>query len=107
MGRGSDGGDGRSTPSVGCTTEPNALRPMSTTTEDRSAAMPLVLRLLGGALALAGFAAWVRLVWVALADLDEVSPEGGAGTSLVTWGLTGTVLMISGMIVLHFALQDE
>lgn len=63
----------------------------------------LLLRWLGGLCATAGLLAWIGLAWRAISDLDGVTPEGEEGGRLLGWGLTGTVLMIVGMILLHLA----
>ena len=62
-----------------------------------------LLRVLGGACAAAGFLAWGGLLWTAIASLEDVTPEGEGGGRLVLLGLTGTLLMIAGMILLHVA----
>jgi uncharacterized membrane protein YidH (DUF202 family) len=61
------------------------------------------LILIGGLVAMAGLLAWIGVAWRAIADLDSVTPEGAEGGRLMLWALTGTVLMILGMIILHFA----
>ena len=66
-----------------------------------SPAGPKVLRLLGALCATAGALAWIRLAWNAVTLLDEVAPQGDQGTRLLTWGVTGTVLMVVGMVLLH------
>ena len=67
----------------------------------------VVLRLLGGASALAGVFAWIRVGWKAISDLDAITAEGAEGGRLVVWGLTGTVLMIVGVVLLHVASGGE
>ena len=69
----------------------------------RTSAGPLVLRLLGGLCAAAGFLAWVGLAWRAIADLDGVTAQGDEGGRLMRWALTGTLLMILGTVLLHVA----
>jgi hypothetical protein len=64
-----------------------------------------VLRLLGGLCATAGFIAWVALAWKASSSRDGVTPQGDEGGRLLVWGLTGTVLMIVGAVLLHFAVD--
>jgi hypothetical protein len=67
----------------------------------------LWLRLLGAVLTVAGFLAWIRLGWKAISDLEEVTPQSAEGGQLMVWALSGTVLMISGMIVLHLPRDAE
>ena len=62
-----------------------------------------ILRFVGGLCAVAGFLAWIGLAWRAIADLEGVTPESDEGGRLMVWGLTGTVLMILGMVLLHVA----
>ena len=62
-----------------------------------------VLRLLGALFALAGLLAWGGLAWKAVAAIDDVNPQGEEGARLLTWGLTGTLLMIVGMVLFHLA----
>jgi hypothetical protein len=69
----------------------------------RASAGQRLLRVLGVLCAAAGVLAWIGLAWQAVARLDEVTPEGDEGGRLLAWGLTGTVLMIVGMVVLHAA----
>lgn len=60
-----------------------------------------ILRILGGLCATAGFLAWIGLIWRAVSDLEGVTPQSDGGAQLMTWALTGTVLMIVGMVLLH------
>jgi hypothetical protein len=62
-----------------------------------------LLRLLGGLCSAVGVLAWIRLAWAALSDPDGVTPQSDAGGRLMLWALTGTVLMIAGVLLLHFA----
>lgn len=62
----------------------------------------VILRILGALCAAAGFIAWICLAWKAITDLDSVTPQSEEGGSLVTWALSGTLLLIFGMIILHF-----
>ena len=62
-----------------------------------------VLRFLGGLIATVGFLCWVGLGWRAVVNLDAATPQGEEGGRLMVQALVGTVLMIAGMIVLHFA----
>ena len=64
-----------------------------------------IVRLLGGLCAATGVLAWVALVWKASSSLDGVTPQGDEGGRLLAWGLTGTVLMIIGAVLLHFAVD--
>ncbi len=41
--------------------------------------------------------------WSAFSDLDGMTSKSGEGGRLVVRGLTGTMLMIVGMILLHVA----
>ncbi len=66
-----------------------------------------VLLFLGGLVATAGFLAWMTLAWSAFSDADAVTPQSDEGGRMMLWALTGTVLMIAGMIVLHFAQDAE
>ena len=70
-----------------------------------------LLVILGSLCCTAGFVAWVAFGWKAVEELDNVDAEGELGTQLMKWGVTGTVLMIVGMIFLHVvqsqAEQDE
>ena len=66
-----------------------------------------VLRLLGGLCAAAGVLAWVGLAWKASSSLDGVTAQGDEGGRLLAWGLTGTVLMIVGAVLLHFAVDPS
>ena len=61
------------------------------------------MRLLAALFAAAGFSAWIYVAWKALTELDEISPENETGSDLMVWGVSGTVLMIFGAILLHFA----
>ena len=63
----------------------------------------LLLRLLAALFAAAGFSAWIYVAWKALTELDEISPENETGSDLMVWAVSGTVLMIFGAILLHFA----
>ena len=65
-----------------------------------------LLRLLGVLCAVAGFLAWIGLAWKAFSDIDGVTPESDEGGRLMIWAVTGTVLMILGMVLLHLA-PDE
>ena len=71
----------------------------------RSSAGHHLLRLLGVLCSTAGFLAWVGLAWKAISDLDDVTPESDEGGRLMVWALSGTLLMILGMVLLHLA-QD-
>lgn len=62
-----------------------------------------MLRLLGGLCAAAGLLAWIGVAWEAISDLDGVTPQSDKGGRLMVWALTGTVLMIVGMVLLHVA----
>ena len=64
-----------------------------------------LLRLLGVSCATAGFLAWMALAWTAFSDPDRATPQGDEGGRLLGWGLTGTVGMIVGMLLLHVAVQ--
>lgn len=64
-----------------------------------------LLILVGGLCAAAGVLEWIRLFWKAVSELDTVSPEGGEGGRLLVWAVTGTVLMILGIVLLHVALD--
>lgn len=64
---------------------------------------PLLLRVVAGLLVLAGLLVWGGLAWTAVTQLDELSSKGEQGRDLMARALLGTVLMILGMIVLHFA----
>lgn len=66
-----------------------------------SSAGQRLLRLLGIACAIAGFGAWVGLAWQAFVSADEITPESDEGGRLMTWALTGTLLMIAGLGLLH------
>lgn len=59
------------------------------------------LRLLGGLCAAAGALAWAGLAWQAFSQLEEISPQSDEGGRLMRWALTGTLLMIVGMLLLH------
>ena len=61
------------------------------------------LRLLGVFVATLGLFAWIVLAWKAVANLDEVSPRSEEGGRLMAWALSGTGLMIAGLVLLHFA----
>jgi hypothetical protein len=63
----------------------------------------LLLRLLGGLCATAGVLAWIRVAWTATSNLDDLTLESGVGERLLVLGLTGTVLMIVGAVLLHVA----
>lgn len=60
------------------------------------------LRVLGLLLGALGIGAWIQLARLVPADLGELSAQGEEGGRLVAWALVGTVLMIGGMILLHF-----
>ena len=66
-----------------------------------------LLRLLGGVFTAAGFLAWIALAWRAVSDLEGVSPENEEGSRLMGWAVAGTVLMILGAILLHFAVAED
>lgn len=66
-----------------------------------------ILLLLGGLCATAGFLAWVALGWRAFSNLDGVTPQSDEGGHLMVWALTGTVVMILGMVLLHVAGERE
>ena len=46
---------------------------------------------------------WLVQAWVAVTDLDSVTPESDLGRSMMGWAVLGTLIMIAGMILLHFA----
>lgn len=69
----------------------------------QNSAGPLVLRLFGALLIVAGFVAWIGLIWVLPSDLGEVSADSEEGGRLVLRLLVGAVLLILGMVLLHFA----
>jgi len=52
---------------------------------------------------LAGLVAWIGLAWSVFADPEAVTPQSDAGGRLMTRALLGTVLMISGAVLLHLA----
>ena len=62
-----------------------------------------VLLFLGILCAAVGLLAWGVVGWKAFSDLDGMSSKSGEGGRLVVWGLTGTVLMIVGMLIMHVA----
>ena len=62
-----------------------------------------LLQLLGALCATAGVLAWIDLAWRAFAEVDRVSPQGEEGGRLLVRGLTGTLLMIAGTVLLHVA----
>ena len=62
-----------------------------------------MLRLLGSLCAAVGFLAWIGLAWKAVSNLEDLTPQSDEGGGLMVWALTGTVLMIVGMVVLHVA----
>lgn len=64
---------------------------------------PLLLLLLAGLCVASGVAIWVAQAWVAVTDLDQVTPESDLGRSMMGWAVLGTLIMIAGMILLHFA----
>lgn len=64
-----------------------------------------LLQLLGGLCAAAGFLSWIGLAWRAFSDLERVTPQNEEGGRLLTWALTGTLLMIVGMVLLHAAAE--
>lgn len=68
----------------------------------RSSPWRLFLSLIGGLCAAAGLLAWIGVAWKAISDLDGVTPQSDEGEHLMVWALTGTVLMILGMVILHF-----
>ena len=63
----------------------------------------LVLRVAAWLMASLGLLAWIRVGWKASSSVDEVTPQGQEGSELMAWALTGTMLMIFGMVLLHFA----
>ncbi len=63
----------------------------------------LLLRVIGGLCIVVGGLAWIRLAWKAISNLDSVTRQSEVGGRLMVWAISGTVLMIFGMIVLHFA----
>ena len=69
----------------------------------RSASARVLLRLLGGLFAAIGFVAWMGLAWTGISELDTVSAESEEAGTLMFWALSGTILMIVGMILLHVA----
>jgi len=73
---------------------------------NRSTGRTFVL-LLGGLCAVAGIAAWIVLGWKALAEIDGIEAHSAAGGRLIVWGLTGTLLMIAGSVILHIAQPRE
>ncbi len=69
--------------------------------------MRLFIRVLS---TIAGLLAWVALAWKALSDSDSVTPQSEEGGFMMVLALGGTILMILGMIVLHFvedAVENE
>ncbi len=71
----------------------------------RSSAGQHFLRLVGGLLTAAGLFAWIGLIWTAFSDFDSVTPQSDEGGRLMRRALTGTLLMILGMVILHLG-QD-
>lgn len=69
----------------------------------RTSAGQHLLRILGGLCLVVGFLAWIGLAWTAISDPDGATPQGEASGPLMAWALTGTVLMIVGMVLLHVA----
>lgn len=69
----------------------------------RSSSGQLLLRLIGGLCATAGFLAWIGVAWKAISDIEGVTPQSGLGGRLMLLAVTGTVLMIVGMVILHVA----
>jgi len=61
----------------------------------------LVLRVLCGLCAGAGFIAWIGVAWKIVTDLDSVTPQSEEGGSTLTWALSSTLLLIFGMIIFH------
>lgn len=70
-----------------------------------SVSMRRFLRFLGGLCAALGGVAWIALVWEAGSDLDGVTPQSDGGGHLMGRALTGTLLMIAGMVILHLAAE--
>ena len=64
---------------------------------------PLLLLILAGLCVAAGVTIWLVQVWVAVTELDKVTPESDLGRSMMGWTVLGTLIMIAGMILLHFA----
>lgn len=62
-----------------------------------------LLRLLAFLFAAAGLLAWIGVAWKAFVGIDGISAQSGEGGRLMSWALTGTVLMIVGMVLLHVA----
>lgn len=73
----------------------------------RASAGNLCLRVLGGVCSAAGGLAWVVLGWKAVEGIDRVTPQGEEGGRLMVWAVTGTLLMIGGMVLLHVASAAE
>ena len=64
-----------------------------------------LLRIAGVLCIAAGTWAWGSVAWAALAEIDDLTPQSEAGGRMVGRAITGTVVMIAGMILLHFG-QD-
>ncbi len=64
---------------------------------------PLLLLLIAGLCVATGMATWLILAWRTVTDLDSVTPQSDTGGNMMGWALSGTLLMITGMIMLHFA----
>tara|TARA_R110002072_G_scaffold167853_1_gene321396 strand:+ start:2144 stop:2404 length:261 start_codon:yes stop_codon:yes gene_type:complete len=61
------------------------------------------LLVLGVLCAAVGLLAWIVVGWSAFSDLEGMTAKSDEGGRLMVRGLTGTVLMIVGMILLHVA----
>lgn len=63
----------------------------------------LFLLLIAGLCVTAGMGTWLFLAWTAVMDIDSVTPQTEMGGSMMNWAVSGTLLMMGGMILLHFA----
>jgi len=66
-----------------------------------------LVRLLGIGCAAVGILAWARVAWRAVASIDSISSQSDEGGRLLVWGLTGTLLMIAGAVLLHVAASAD
>lgn len=64
---------------------------------------PLILLVISGLCVATGMASWLIMAWKAVTGLENVTPQSDTGGSLMGWAVSGTLLMITGMIMLHFA----